>query len=1009
MTKEAVVFERSATRYMSDQRQRGSYSKSCGLAAEPTRPYRPLGDLSSMLSTDHPLLKNKNKHVAAESTGDFGSNGVNVNAVVAAGAGKHAFLESIRIKNKDYDETEYNGAAVPTSLRFTNKKYRQELNPRLRERSSALSTLRVGPSANGGLLSLVKPPPATALAEHTARQAYHKAVRQYDSKSRGVNLITTLVDEDDTYDKEDEEVRLKTRQEIWAENHLSKVAALSSKFKAPTKLKRKLLKVDNRFRGDVHAAAAARAGVISGTNGTGVQSKWRMQKMQKRLEKEERIQETQKKTNANTPVSPSSTKPKLKVMSKSKAKAREKQNGKIQEERKKGRNAGDHEVFASRGPSGSKKIRNAKALAEKRAMRGAENDLRRASSWVCSKCNAQNIAIVDVCGSCGSHRPVRPAGSMKSASTLMTPNRRRRKKKTASRLNMALHIFDEVLPGSSHNLAEKSTRDEEEFSLDSWDGIPGLMPANIPSYVSSRMGTKRIGSGISGLNVAYAQSQDPNFWEHYLRDQAGATVSVLGRADDIVEKHTKQKRKMSNKQRDLSEIRWRRSKRLHEKHVKSSVFARGKLLKTLREVSPWQHDLWEEYRYILQHRDLARTDLLRSGSLLVGAEKFVDKIMNEAHTVGEAMAMVRKAASQIEKAVIQVNRNRVPWYEEVEKETPLSKPHHLMREMLLTLVHRGIELTRENLYVLVLRTHHHCGPRACNGDGPFQLLVKRMRKELNINAQEYVAWLHQNKLTVPRALLSELQQDELDRVAKEEEEAKMRAMLAAENAGLSDGVDHSSLESLPSFEIKPRPKNGLPDTLSVKILKCRRLLPADLDGLADPIVVCWCAPMWLKEGTIPTDCVRHFTDYRPKTLNPDWTGESKEFIYSISDEFWGLCVAVYDHDDHGDNDIMAFCRIGLTVIKTHGFEVTRWFTLGAPPELLSESEGRGKHSKGKNYGQVQMKIEWYNKATREWDLEHPVSENAPINESGSSSYGSTSESSSSESDIEENFPDREIN
>ena len=152
--------------------------------------------------------------------------------------------------------------------------------------------------------------------------------------------------------------------------------------------------------------------------------------------------------------------------------------------------------------------------------------------------------------------------------------------------------------------------------------------------------------------------------------------------------------------------------------MKKATYLRESLRKTLRDVGPWQHDLWEEYRYILQQRDLARTDLLRSATLVVGADKFIDKVVMEAHTAGEAMGMVRQAASQIERAVIHVNRDRVPWYSEVEAAVPLSKPHHVLREMLMTLVHRGIELTRDILYVLVLRTDHHCGPRACNGDGP---------------------------------------------------------------------------------------------------------------------------------------------------------------------------------------------------------------------------------------------------------------------------------------------------
>ena len=180
------------------------------------------------------------------------------------------------------------------------------------------------------------------------------------------------------------------------------------------------------------------------------------------------------------------------------------------------------------------------------------------------------------------------------------------------------------------------------------------------------------------------------------------------------------------------------------------------------------------------------------------------------------------------------------------------------------------------------------------------------------------------------------------------------------------------------------------------------MLPADLDGLADPLVVCWCAPMWVHEGTIPTDSVRHFTDYRAKTLNPDWGADPKELVFSISDEFWGLSVAVYDHDDHGDNDVMAYCRIGLNVVKSHGFEVTRWFTLGIPPDLLGDYQGQGKHSsRGVHFGEVKMKLEWYNKGAREWDLAHASSSTGGSDANSVRSFSSSSSSSSEEEEEEE--------
>ena len=161
----------------------------------------------------------------------------------------------------------------------------------------------------------------------------------------------------------------------------------------------------------------------------------------------------------------------------------------------------------------------------------------------------------------------------------------------------------------------------------------------------------------------------------------------------------------------------------------------------------------------------------------------------------------------------------------------------------------------------------------------------------------------------------------------------------------------------------------------------------------------------MHEGTIPTDSVRHFTEYRAKTLNPSWEADPNELVFSVSDEFWGLSVAVYDHDEHGDNDVMAYCRIGLNVVKSHGFEVTRWFTLGIPPDLLGDYQGQGKHSsRGVHFGEVQMKIEWYNKAAREWDLAQAPSTMGESDVNSVSSYsseeGSDSDSGSEEEDEE---------
>jgi hypothetical protein len=50
---------------------------------------------------------------------------------------------------------------------------------------------------------------------------------------------------------------------------------------------------------------------------------------------------------------------------------------------------------------------------------------------------------------------------------------------------------------------------------------------------------------------------------------------------------------------------------------------------------------------------------------------------------------------------------------------------------------------------------------------------------------------------------------------------------------------------------------------------------------------------------------------------------------------------VYDHDEHGDNDVMAYCRVGLNVVRSHNYKTERWFTLKFPPANLGDYEGLG--------------------------------------------------------------------
>ena len=259
----------------------------------------------------------------------------------------------------------------------------------------------------------------------------------------------------------------------------------------------------------------------------------------------------------------------------------------------------------------------------------------------------------------------------------------------------------------------------------------------------------------------------------------------------------------------------------------------------------------------------------------------------------------------------------------------------MMRTLLLELCHSGYRLNNEIFYHSVINTYCYCGTRACNADGPFQILIKKMRKVLSITTGEYVEWLSLHKMPVPRVLLAELQQEELDRREMEEENRKMQLMLD------NDGIQHKELTTSTCQSALVRPVGLPPNVLSVQVLRARKLLPADLDGYADPLVYCWLAPMWGPEGFIPEHTQREHTHHCSKTLNPIWEDLSQTFQFEVTDEFWGLSIAVYDHDEHGDNDVMAYCRVGLNVVRSHNYKTERWFTLKFPPANLGDYEGLG--------------------------------------------------------------------
>jgi hypothetical protein len=516
-----------------------------------------------------------------------------------------------------------------------------------------------------------------------------------------------------------------------------------------------------------------------------------------------------------------------------------------------------------------------------------------------------------------------------------------------SRLDLAKTIFQEILPDGEKDESSDEEIDFSGFSqtnnkpkpksvsVKSSSSSSSPPSSKIPSYVSNKQSSKHVGGGLAGLNVAYEQSQDPFFWEHYSREMVGTVrkggspnKNIRGRKDiDQTTTTTGNSgERLVGKDIDYENIVQR---------VNKSIVSRERLRKNLKGIGAWQKNLFENYQRDLEALDIKRVDVLRQGTMVAQADQFLDRVIREAYTANKAMSMVRGAANEIDRAQTQINRSRVKWYDEVEAEQPLSRPHHMMRTLLLELCHSGYRLNNEIFYHSVINTYCYCGTRACNADGPFQILIKKMRKVLSITTGEYVEWLSLHKMPVPRVLLAELQQEELDRREMEEENRKMQLMLD------NDGIQHKELTTSTCQSALVRPVGLPPNVLSVQVLRARKLLPADLDGYADPLVYCWLAPMWGPEGFIPEHTQREHTHHCSKTLNPIWEDLSQTFQFEVTDEFWGLSIAVYDHDEHGDNDVMAYCRVGLNVVRSHNYKTERWFTLKFPPANLGDYEGLG--------------------------------------------------------------------
>ena len=134
------------------------------------------------------------------------------------------------------------------------------------------------------------------------------------------------------------------------------------------------------------------------------------------------------------------------------------------------------------------------------------------------------------------------------------------------------------------------------------------------------MGSKRVGGGLAGLNVAYAQAQDPMFWEHYSRDMAGVVVRKsssspkdtasggsgggsggggLSNMSGVLlggrEKESLDGGRLVGKDIDYAAIQHR---------VRRSTTLRHRLRENLHDVGAWQRDMWEKYQRKLEARDM---------------------------------------------------------------------------------------------------------------------------------------------------------------------------------------------------------------------------------------------------------------------------------------------------------------------------------------------------------------------------------------------------------------------
>ena len=960
------VLERSAHRFMSDDgRVKAGYTKLGGFAAVVTKPYRPIGDLHSVLALTNPNPHTHNNNRLINNNTQMG-----ITLTTTAAAAK--FMKA----NNDYT----------ARVRFSNKQYNKSLKPRLEQRKDDVNSLKVGSTANGGIFRFVKPPHALELTNHTARHAFHIATQKYGgrhrenrhqknsaSTSRGETSHDTsaapdLFDFDDEEDEDEDEVRLKTRNEIWAETHLAQVHMKVDKTKTPKRLRSKFQKVDKQFNTDVQSVRVRKA-----TGGklqkSGRTSAWRTKRMHKQINDEHRAKdELQKRGLAADSLNeyiPGSGGGNSNSSSNNNNNNNNSSNININNSNNNNSNSNSSSsslvtTAPSLSPTHKVKLKPKPPPLDSKEL-----------EWDCTKCKANNYGGRNNCYKCGTVQTFSTTRSNRTRHRSPRgglTGRRARRRSSVSRLELAQSIFAEELPTG---IKEDSSDDEDSNSFfaggskkedATFRPTMSSKKSKVPSYVSSNMGNKSVGGGLAGLNVAYAQSQDPLFWEHYSRDMAGALRKSGTQNDTSGSPRGDKKEKntgigggrLVGKDLDYAKV-------LHR--VNKSIANRHRFQKNIREIGGWQRDLWEDYQRELEARDIKRVDVLRQGTMVARADAFLDQVLRESHTAAKAMSMVRGAAGEIDKAQTRINRSRVEWYDQVAAEKPLSRPHHMMKELLLELCHSGHPLIKNVYFHVVLCTYGYCGNRACNADGPFQVLVRKMRIFLHITTSEYVAWLGHQKISVPRVILAELQQEELDRREQEEERIKIQKML--------DNDEHHVQPLHTTVAMSNQRPSGPPDTLAVKVLQARKLLPADLDGFADPLVYYWMAPMWSPEGFIPEHTQRAYTEHAPKTLDPSWEQTAEVSLFDIKDEFWGLSVAVYDHDEMGDNDVMAYCRVGLNVVRSHNHLAERWFTLKFPPPCLGDYEGPGAHAHHRvHFGEIKLSLEWYNAAAKKWDIAH---------------------------------------